>query len=172
MHIFKFLLLFPVMAGSALTFASPADNPTATQIQPEKIAVSSAHAPMATAKADSEQYRREKGYKIAEAKQKAEANAAKEAEAKTIASSSQREIQQKIFRSWQVPEGSAGLDARARIVLTDAGNVQSIVVMDAPNAAFKNSIEKAVRQAAPFAMPEDRDARRAARLIHIRFTAK
>ena len=109
---------------------------------------------------------------IATAKRAAEADAAKKAEAKKIASSSQREIQQKIFRSWQVPEGSAGLDARARIALTDTGNVQSIVVMDAPNAAFKNSIEKAVRQAAPFAMPEDRDARRAARLIHIRFAAK
>lgn len=110
--------------------------------------------------------------KRATAKRAAEADAAKKSEVKKIASGSQREIQQKIFRSWQVPEGSAGLEARARIVLTDTGNVQSIVVMDAPNAAFKNSIEKAVRQAAPFAMPEDRDARRAARLIHIRFAAK
>lgn len=160
-------IFFSISAGAAAQIQQVHNTPAAAQ----ETAGAAQHFPAVTA-AKAKAPNPSAELEIATAKRAAEADAAKKAEAKKIASSSQREIQQKIFRSWQVPKGSAGLDARARIVLTDTGNVQSIVVMDAPNAAFKNSIEKAVRQAAPFAMPEDRDARHAARLIHIRFAAK
>ncbi len=166
MHIFKFLLLFPVMAGSALTFASPADNSTATQIQPEKIAVSSANAPMAAAKAYSEQYKRELEQKTATAE------ASRKSEAKRLASEAKAKIKHLIFSHWEIPADSSEQKAHARIILTPSGSIQSIVISDAPNQAFKDSIEKAIHSAAPFELPENPDAQRESRFIYMSFQSK
>ena len=172
MHLFKFSFLFPVIAGSSLAFASPADNSTATQIQPEKIAVSSANAPMATAKAKSEQYKREQEHKIAEAKRQVEADAAKKSEAKKIASNTKKMIQQTILNNWQAPAESAGQRSHARITLTPSGLIQSIVIRDTPNQEFKDSIEKAIRRSAPFELPDNPDARRESQVIYMSFHSK
>jgi colicin import membrane protein len=172
MHIFKFLLLFPVMAGSALTFASPADNSTATQIQPEKIATTSANAPMAAAKAYSEQYKRELEQKTATAKRAATAEASRKSEAKRLASEAKAKIKHLIFSHWEVPADSSEQKANARITLTSSGSIQSIVIGDAPNSAFKNSIEKAIRRSAPFELPENLDAQRESRFIYMSFQTK
>ena len=166
MHIFKFLLLFPVMAGSALTFASPADNSTASQIQPEKIAVSSANAPMAAAKAYSEQYKRELEQKTATAE------ASRKSEAKRLASEAKAKIKHLIFSHWEIPADSSEQKAHARIILTPSGSIQSIVISDAPNQAFKDSIEKAIHSAAPFELPENPDAQRESRFIYMSFQSK
>lgn len=172
MHLFKFSFLFPVIAGSSLAFARQADNSTATQIQPEKIAVSSANAPMATAKAKSVQYQREQEHKIAEAKRKAEASEEKKAETITIASNTNRKLQQAILSNWQAPAESAGQRSHARITLTPSGLIQSIVISDTPNQAFKDSIEKAIRRSAPFELPENPDARRESQVIYMSFHSK
>ena len=173
MHIFKFLLLFPVMTGcSALTFASPADNPIATQIQPEKIAVSSANAPMAAAKAYSEQYKRELERKTATAKRAATAEAYRKSEAKRLASEAKAEIKHLIFSHWEIPADSSEQKAHARIILTPSGSIQSIVISDTPNQAFKGSIEKAIHSAAPFELPENPDAQRESRFIYMSFQSK
>lgn len=167
MHIFKFLLLFPVMTGcSALTFASPADNPIATQIQPEKIAVSSANAPMAAAKAYSEQYKRELEQKTATAE------ASRKSEAKRLASEAKAKIKHLIFSYWEIPADSSEQKAHARIILTPSGSIQSIVISDTPNQAFKGSIEKAIHSAAPFELPENPDAQRESRFIYMSFQSK
>jgi colicin import membrane protein len=172
MHVFKFSFLFSVIAGSSLAFASPADNSTATQIQPEKIAVSSTNSPMASANAYPAQYRREQEHKIAEAKRLAEATAAKDAEAKTIASPVTRAISLKILRNWQAPEKTTGQKSHTRITLTPSGSIQSIVIRNTPNQEFKDSIEKAIRSAAPFELPENPDARRESQVIYMSFHSK
>lgn len=154
------------MAGSALTFASPADNSTATQIQPEKIAVSSANAPMAAAKAYSEQYKRELEQKTATAE------ASRKSEAKRLASEAKAKIKHLIFSHWEIPADSSEQKAHARIILTPSGSIQSIVISDAPNQAFKDSIEKAIHSAAPFELPENPDAQRESRFIYMSFQSK
>ena len=160
------------MAGSALTFASPADNSTATQIQPEKIATTSANAPMAAAKAYSEQYKRELEQKTATAKRAATAEASRKSEAKRLASEAKAKIKHLIFSHWEVPADSSEQKANARITLTSSGSIQSIVIGDAPNSAFKNSIEKAIRRSAPFELPENLDAQRESRFIYMSFQTK
>lgn len=172
MHLFKFFLLFPVMAGSALTFASPADNSTATQIQPDKIAASSTNSPMASAKAYSAQDRREHEQKVATAKRAATAEASHKSEAKRLASGAKTDIKHLILSHWEVPADSNEQKANARITLTSSGSIQSIAIMDAPNRAFKNSIEKAIRSSAPFKLPDNPDARRESQVIYMSFHSK
>ncbi|UUS61671.1 MULTISPECIES: TonB C-terminal domain-containing protein [unclassified Acinetobacter] len=168
----KFLFLFSVMAGSSSTLASPTDNPASTQIQPEKVAVSSANVPMTTAKAKSEQYKREREQTAATAKRTASAEASRKSQAKKLASGTKTEIKHLILSRWQAPADSTGQKANARITLTSFGSIQSIVILDAPNRAFKKSIEKAILSSAPFDLPENPDARRESRLIYMSFHSK
>lgn len=112
----------------------------------------------------------------AEAEAKAEAKAAdesvnKKAEARYIASSAKRDFSNKIHAAWRVPAGSTGKTASARVVLTDSGEVVSIVV-SASDAEVKKSIEQAVRSAAPYPMPSNPDARREVRTFTSSYTVK
>ena len=95
----------------------------------------------------------------------------KKADAKKIASSAKRDFENKIMRAWQIPTGSAGQRATARVLLTDNGSVQSITVQ-ASDPDVKASVEQAVRSAAPYPMPSDPDARREARSFTSSFTVK
>ena len=142
MHLFKFFLLFSVLAASPPTFAGQADNKNTAPIQSKAIALSPINLPTASAKAYSEQYRCEQNHKITEAKLQAEANAAKKSEAKSIASPTTRAISLKILRHWQAPPDSNGKKAHARIILTPSGSIQNISISDAQNQAFKDSIEE------------------------------
>ncbi|WP_257223684.1 TonB C-terminal domain-containing protein [Acinetobacter sp. YH12140] len=172
MHFFKFSFLFSVIAGSSLTFATPTSIQTADKIQPEKIAERSSNATAAKTKSYSEQDKLQLEHKIAEAKRQAEADAAKKAEAKKIASNTKKIIQQTILSNWQAPAESTGQKANARITLTSFGSIQSIVILGAPNRAFKKSIEKAILSSAPFDLPENQDARLESRIISMPFLSK
>ncbi|WP_081408331.1 cell envelope integrity protein TolA, partial [Acinetobacter baylyi] len=108
----------------------------------------------------------------ASAAQKAEQEAAqKKAESRKIASSAKKDFEQKIYRAWNIPMGSTGKKATARVTLSDSGSVLSVVV-NSSDPDVKASVEAAVRSAAPYPMPSDADARREARTFTSSFTAK
>ncbi len=73
-------------------------------------------------------------------------------------------------RAWDIPNGSAGQKATARVTLSDSGAVQSVIV-NSSDADMKASVEAAVRAAAPYPMPSDPDARREARTFTSSFSA-
>ncbi|ESK37851.1 protein TolA, partial [Acinetobacter nectaris CIP 110549] len=107
-----------------------------------------------------------------EAKQKAaEAAANKRAESRRIASSAKHDFQQKIYHVWDVPTGSKGKTASVRVTLNDSGGVTSVLV-NSSDPDVQASVEAAIRQAAPYPMPSDPDARRDARSFSATFTAK
>ncbi|MGA5989181.1 hypothetical protein ACPB4A_26345, partial [Escherichia coli] len=66
--------------------------------------------------------------KASAAKKAAEEAADKKAEAKKIASSAKRDFENKIKRAWDIPNGSSGNKATARVTLSDSGAVLSVVV--------------------------------------------
>lgn len=109
--------------------------------------------------------------KASAAKQAAEEAATKKAEAKKIASTAKRDFTNKVHRAWDVPSGSIGKTATARVTLSDSGAVQSVIVSSS-DPDMKASVEAAVRAAAPYPMPSDPDARREARTFTSSFTAK
>jgi len=103
---------------------------------------------------------------------KAEQEAAqKKADSKKIASTAKRDFTNKIERAWNVPSGSIGQKATARVTLSDSGAVLSVIV-NSSDPDVKASVEAAVRAAAPYPMPDDPDARREARSFTSSFTAK
>ncbi len=87
--------------------------------------------------------------------------AKKKAEAKKIALTAKKDFADKIRRAWQVPKGSTGKSASVRVNLADNGRVHSIII-NSSDPDLKASIETAVRDAAPYPMPSDPDARREA----------
>ena len=109
--------------------------------------------------------------KASAAKQAAEEAATKKAEAKKIASTAKRDFENKVRRAWDIPSGSSGQKATARVTLSDSGAVQSVIV-NSSDPDMKASVEAAVRAAAPYPMPSDPDARREARTFTSSFTAK
>ena len=109
--------------------------------------------------------------KASSAKKAAEEAATKKAEAKRIASSAKKDFTNKIERAWNIPSGSSGKKASARVTLSDSGAVLSVVV-NASDPDMKASIEAAVRSAAPYPMPSDPDARREARSFTSSFTSR
>ncbi|OEC85786.1 cell envelope integrity protein TolA, partial [Acinetobacter sp. YK3] len=130
----------------------------------------------ADAKAKAEADAKRKAEAEADAKaaaaKKAEQDAAqKKADAKRIASTAKRDFEQKIYRAWNMPSGSSGQRASARVTLSDSGAVLSVVV-SASDPDVKASVEAAVRAAAPYPMPDDPVARREARSFTSSFTAK
>ncbi|WP_270386662.1 cell envelope integrity protein TolA, partial [Acinetobacter guillouiae] len=131
----------------------------------------------AKAKADADAKRkadlaRELDEEKASAAEKAkEAAANKKAEARKVASSAKKDFESKVRNAWRMPAGSTGQKATARVTLTDSGSVASIIV-NASDPDVKASVEQAVRNAAPFPMPSDPDARREARSFSANFTVK
>ncbi len=109
--------------------------------------------------------------KASAAKKASEEAAQKKADAKRIASTAKRDFTNKIQRAWDVPAGSIGKQATARVTLSDSGAVLSVVV-NASDPDMKASVEAAVRAAAPYPMPSDPDARREARSFSSTFTAR
>ncbi|WP_280179679.1 TonB C-terminal domain-containing protein, partial [Acinetobacter nosocomialis] len=109
--------------------------------------------------------------KAASAKKAQEEAAQKKGEAKKIASSAKRDFEQKIRNAWDIPAGTSGQKATARVTLSDSGTVLSVVVSSS-NPDVKASVEAAIRSAAPYPMPSDPDARREARSFSSTFTAK
>lgn len=109
--------------------------------------------------------------KASAAKQAAEEAATKKVEAKKIASTAKRDFENKVKRAWDIPNGSSGQKATARVTLSDSGAVQSVIV-NSSDPDMKASVEAAVRAAAPYPMPSDPDARREARTFTSSFTAK
>ena len=108
----------------------------------------------------------------AEAAAKAKEEAAnKKAEARKIASSSKRDFESKIINAWKMPAGFTGKKATARITLSNNGDVLSIIVTTT-EPQLRASIEQAVREAAPYPMPSDPDARSQARSFTASFTVK
>ena len=104
-----------------------------------------------------------------------EAKINKKVASKSIASSVKREFikqfEKKIHEVWKQPPDSAGKKAIARITLSDNGSVQSIVVTSS-DANMKESIETAIRAAAPYPLPSDPDARKDARSFIITMIAR
>ena len=90
---------------------------------------------------------------------------------KNIRLSAKRDFEHKIRRAWHVPIGSAGQAATAHIKLADNGSVLSINI-DSDDLDMKNSIATAIRDAAPFPMPSDPEARKQAQSFTSSFTAK
>jgi colicin import membrane protein len=108
----------------------------------------------------------------ASAAQKAnEAAAMKKAEAKKIASSAKRDFENKIKKAWILPENTSGQKAIVRVFLTESGAVSAVVV-NATDPDVKESVEQAVRSAAPYPMPSDPDARSQAKTFTASFTVK
>lgn len=98
-----------------------------------------------------------------------EAAATKKAEAKKIASSANRDFENKIKKAWIIPENASGQKATARVTLTDSGAVASVIV-NSSNPEIKSSLEQAIRSVAPFPMPSDPDAKAQARSFTASFT--
>ena len=82
-----------------------------------------------------------------------------------------KEVEQKIIRAWDVPIGSSGQKAVARILLGENGEVTSLAV-STHDPDVKSSIEVAIRSAAPFDMPDDAEVRKMVRSFVINFTAR
>ena len=97
--------------------------------------------------------------------------AARKGEIKRLASNAKKDFENKIYRAWDIPSGSSGQKATARVTLSDNGAVLSVVV-NSPNPDMKASVEAAIRAAAPYPMPSDPDARKEARSFTSTFTAK
>lgn len=97
--------------------------------------------------------------------------AKKKAEAKKIALTAKKDFADKIRRAWQVPKGSTGKSASVRVNLADNGRVHSIII-NSSDPDLKASIETAVRDAAPYPMPSDPEARKQARIFITKFIAK
>lgn len=97
--------------------------------------------------------------------------AKKKAEAKKIALTAKKDFADKIRRAWQVPKGSTGKSASVRVNLADNGRVHSIII-NSSDPDLKASIETAVRDAAPYPMPSDPEARKQARIFITKFVAK
>lgn len=95
----------------------------------------------------------------------------KKAEAKKIALTAKKDFADKIRRAWQVPKGSTGKSASVRVNLADNGRVHSIII-NSSDPDLKASIETAVRDAAPYPMPSDPEARKQARIFITKFIAK
>ncbi len=100
-----------------------------------------------------------------------EEDAKKKAEAKKIASTAKRDFEHKIKRAWDTPPGSSGKTAIARMILSETGAVQAVIVSSS-DPDMKASIEAAVRAAAPYPMPSDPEARKQARIFITKFIAK
>lgn len=102
----------------------------------------------------------------------AENNAAiRKGEIRNLVGNAKRDFENKIYRAWDIPFGSSGQKASARVTLSDSGQVTSVVV-NASNPDVKASVEAAIRAAAPYPMPSDPDARKQARSFSSTFTAK
>lgn len=110
----------------------------------------------------------EKTITATEAKRQADAPLNKNTEALKIASSTKRDFQKKVKNSWHVPVNSSGQHATARVSLNEDGSVASVSV-NASDPEVKASVERAVRDAAPYPMPFDPDARRQARSFSASF---
>ena len=81
------------------------------------------------------------------------------------------EYQRQILRAWDVPLASEGTTARVKAYLDDHGKLEQLIFLDEVNQQFKISIEKAIKDASPFALPSNPDVRRQARKLNIRFKA-
>ena len=169
MHIFKFLLPFPVLLVSSFAYTNNALPQNTARVQDQ---IPAAENTSAQAKSKSSEYRIKQDQQVATAKRAAEADIFRKSEAKKIASNTNRKIQQAILNNWQPPTNSTEQKARARITLTSSGSIQSILILDPTNPVFKDSIEKAILSSAPFELPENPDARRQSRLITITFLSK
>ena len=169
MHIFKFLLPFPVLMVSSFAYTNNALPQNTARVQDQ---IPAAENTSAQAKSKSSEYRVKQDQQVATAKRAAEADIFRKSEAKKIASNTNRKIQQAILNNWQPPTNSTEQKARARITLTSSGSIQSILILDPTNPVFKDSIEKAILSSAPFELPENPDARRQSRLITITFLSK
>ncbi|MGJ8757192.1 TonB family protein, partial [Acinetobacter sp. HC8-3S] len=125
-------------------------------------------------KADAEAKAKADAEEKAAAAKKAEQDAAqKKAEAKRIASTAKRDFTNKVHAAWKVPLGNTGKTVGVRFLLSDSGQVQSIVITKSSgDEGLDASIKTAIQNAAPYPMPEDPDARREARNVTSTFTAK
>ena len=110
----------------------------------------------------------EKTITTVEAKRRADAPLNKNTEVLKIASSTKRDFQKKVKNYWRVPVNSSGQQATARVSLNEDGSVASVSV-NASDPEVKASVERAVRDAAPYPMPSDPDARRQARSFSASF---
>ena len=169
MHIFKFLLPFPVLLVSSFAYTNNALPQNTARVQDQ---IPAAENTSTQAKSKSSEYRIKQDQQVATAKRAAEADIFRKSEAKKIASNTNRKIQQAILNNWQPPTNSIEQKARARITLASSGSIQSILILDPTNPVFKDSIEKAILSSAPFELPENPDARRQSRLITITFLSK
>mgnify|MGYP000420266325 CR=1 FL=1 len=149
-------IFFSISAGAAAQIQQVHNTPAAAQ----ETAGAAQHFPAVTA-AKAKAPNPSAELEIATAKRAAEADAAKKAEAKKIASTAKKDFENKIKRVWDTPTDSAGKTATARITLTESGAVRSVIVSSS-DPDMKASIEAAIRAAAPYPMPSDPDARREA----------
>lgn len=101
-----------------------------------------------------------------------ENNAAiRKVEIKNLVGNAKRDFENKIYHAWDVPPGSSGQKANARITLSYDGEVISVIVQT-KNHVVRNTLDAAIRAAAPYPMPSDPDARKQARSFSSTFTAK
>ncbi|ENU27494.1 hypothetical protein F992_01331, partial [Acinetobacter modestus] len=122
-------------------------------------------------KADTE--RAEADAKAAAAKKAEQEAAQKKADVKKIASTAKRDFTNKVSSAWKVPLDSRGKTVGVRFLLSDSGQVQSIVITrSSGDDELDASIKAAIQNAAPYPMPEDPDARRDAKNVTSNFTAK
>ena len=87
---------------------------------------------------------------------------------KKLASITQHEFIQKIHNHWRVPPNSQGQTATARVILSNSGSVISISV-NASDPNVKASVERAIRNSAPFPMPSDPEIGELARRLFAEF---
>ena len=89
-------------------------------------------------------------------------------ENRKLASITQHEFIQKINNHWRVPLDSQGQTATARVILSNSGSVISISV-NASDPNVKASVERAIRNSAPFPMPSDPEIGELARRLFAEF---
>ena len=159
-------------ADKAAKDKAAADKASKDKAAADKAAKDKAAADKAAKdKADAE--RAEADAKAAAAKKAEQEAAQKKADVKKIASTAKRDFTNKVYSAWKVPLDSRGKTVGVRFLLSDSGQIQSIVITrSSGDDELDASIKAAIQNAAPYPMPEDPDARRDAKNVTSNFTAK
>ncbi|TXJ07334.1 MAG: cell envelope integrity protein TolA, partial [Acinetobacter sp.] len=124
-------------------------------------------------KADTDAKAKAEAEAQAKAEREAKETAAnKKAEAKKIASDAKAQFKKRIENAWN-PPNSSGKTVSIRFILSDSGQVTSFrITKSSGDDAVDASIKAAVYSAAPYPMPEDKDAKLEAKEVTSNFTVK
>ncbi|WP_065342027.1 cell envelope integrity protein TolA [Acinetobacter gyllenbergii] len=76
---------------------------------------------------------------------------------------------QKIIAAWVEPENDGKTGAIAKITLNDKGEIENYEISSIKNKDFELSIVNAIKKAAPFSLPEDKEVRNKVKHLIVTF---